>query len=360
MRARLVAFYLPQFHPTPENDKWWGKGFTEWSNVVRAKPQFRGHYQPRLPGELGFYDLRVPEVREAQAELARDHGIEGFCYWHYWFKGRRLLERPFNEVLGSGRPDFPFCLAWANHSWNRAWSAAPHSVLIEQQYSAQDDLDHIRWLACAFADRRYIRVNGRPLFLVYSPTDLPEPKRTTEVWRRECVRLGLPEPYLVGLDLYAPTLDMRTLGFDTTEHHEPQLVALPEFEREEWTWRNLARNARLGVISRWKKIYLYSDALEWTATLRPTIPHIPCFCAGWDTTARHGHRAVVLVRNTPEVIGKELDRLVRSVSGISLEDRIVMLNAWNEWGEGMYVEPDARYGRGVLEAIRSVVVEERK
>jgi lipopolysaccharide biosynthesis protein len=189
--ARFIAFYLPQYHPIPENDEWWGRGFTEWMNVSRAKPLFDGHYQPHLPAKLGFYDLRVPEVRQAQADLARRHGIEGFCYWHYWFEGKRLLERPFNEVLSSGQPDFPFCLAWANETWSRRWLGEDKDILQEQTYSLEDDLDHITWLMEAFADPRYIRVHGRPLFLIYKPFDLPDPERTTETFRSECVRNGV-------------------------------------------------------------------------------------------------------------------------------------------------------------------------
>ena len=174
--VRLIAFHLPQFHPIPENDLWWGAGFTEWTNVAKARPHFRGHQQPRLPADLGYYDLRLPEARAAQATLARSHGIEGFCYWHYWFHGKRLLERPVNEILTSGEPDFPFCLAWANESWSRTWlgDAFDREILVEQKYSQEDDIEHARWLAEAFADPRYIRVHGRPLLVIYKPKALPD------------------------------------------------------------------------------------------------------------------------------------------------------------------------------------------
>ncbi|MDQ1479597.1 MAG: hypothetical protein QOI44_458, partial [Actinomycetota bacterium] len=190
-RARVLAFYLPQFHPIPENDLWWGPGFTEWTNVAQAQAAFAGHYQPHLPGELGFYDLRLPETRSAQAALASEHGIEGFCYWHYWFSGRRLLERPFDEVLASGEPDFPLCLAWANESWSRRWMGDGKDLLLAQEYSLADDIEHARWLAHAFADPRYVRIGDRPVFLVYRPRDLPSARRTTDIIRREVTRAGV-------------------------------------------------------------------------------------------------------------------------------------------------------------------------
>ena len=188
---RAIAFHLPQFHPIPENDEWWGKGFTEWTNVVKAKPLFKGHYQPHLPADLGFYDLRVPETRAAQAMLAASHGIHGFCYYHYWFNGRQVLERPVNEILKSDEPDFPFCLCWANENWTRQWDGLESDVLLQQKYSSADDLAHIRHLIPFFQDRRYIRVSDRPLFLVYRASDHPEPERMTEIWRQEAERAGL-------------------------------------------------------------------------------------------------------------------------------------------------------------------------
>src|SRR5215471_9126155 len=189
-KARLIAFYLPQFHPIPENDAWWGKGFTEWTNVARARPVFRGHYQPHMPADLGFYDLRLPEVRQAQADLAREYGIHGFCYYHYWFGGKRLLQYPFDRVLTSGKPDFPFCLCWANEPWTRAWDGREQDILQPQSYSEEDDRRHIVSLLPAVLDERAIRVEGKPLFLVYQARELPDPAQTVEVWQEVAREAG--------------------------------------------------------------------------------------------------------------------------------------------------------------------------
>jgi hypothetical protein len=262
MNTRLVAFYLPQFHPIPENDEWWGKGFTEWFNVARARPLFDGHAQPHIPGDLGFYDLRVPETRLAQADLARRYGIEGFCYWHYWFEGKRLLERPFNEVLASGEPSFPFCLAWANESWSRRWLGEEKEILQAQTYSHRDDIAHARWLAHAFSDSRYIRVGERPLFLIYRPRALPEPQRTVETMRNEVLKLGIPDPYMVGIDAHCYGVDLRKFGFDETLAFEPQLGMLANFMQEGWHWGRAKRNLHF-FQNGWSKNSRQAHALQW-------------------------------------------------------------------------------------------------
>jgi len=219
-RARLIAFYLPQYHPIPENDAWWGEGFTEWTNVRRATPLFPGHRQPRVPGELGYYDLRDAATRGAQAELARAHGVEGFAWWHYWFgDGRRLLQRPFEEVLRSGRPDLPFCLAWANQSWTGVWHAAPDRVLVEQRYPPGDLARHFEAVRPALADPRYIRVEGRLLFLVHSPAALPGGRAFAETWRRLARSAGLGGLFLAALAW--PGWDPRSAGFDAAVVDNP-------------------------------------------------------------------------------------------------------------------------------------------
>lgn len=197
---RIIALYLPQFHPIPENDGWWGKGFTEWRNVGKAQPLFRGHYQPRVPADLGYYDLRVSEAREAQAEMAKKYGVEGFCYWHYWFgNGKRLLERPFQEVLLSGSPDYPFCLAWANESWKGFFHGVNgRETLIEQQYGSEDDYkEHFYSLLPAFKDPRYIRVDGKPLFMIYSPLSLPDARSFISLWQKLAYENGIAGVHFV-------------------------------------------------------------------------------------------------------------------------------------------------------------------
>jgi hypothetical protein len=359
--ARLIAFHLPQFHPIAENDAWWGTGFTEWTNVTKARPLFRGHNQPRQPADLGFYDLRLPEARAAQAQLALSYGIEGFCYWHYWFHGRRLLERPVNEILSSGEPDFPFCLAWANESWSRSWLGDNREVLIEQSYSEEDDRAHARWLASACSDRRYIRVHGRPMIVIYKPIALPESRRTTDTFRTEFLRLGLPEPYLVAIDAHRPLTDMRQLGFDMTEHHEPQLgVFCPDVFNDAALSTKFRRNLAHGIISPTLKVYSYAKATRLMARVRPTFPHFPSCFVGWDNTARRDRHAIVMIGSTPELFREQLALMVKSVLHKDLQERVVFINAWNEWAEGMYLEPDVKFGHEYLEAVSTVLEDARQ
>jgi lipopolysaccharide biosynthesis protein len=334
-RARLIAFHLPQFHPTAENDEWWGRGFTEWTNVSRAKPQFVGHEQPRLPADLGYYDLRVPEVRAKQASLAKSHGIEAFCYWHYWFGGKRLLSRPVDEILQSGAPDFPFCLAWANETWSRRWLGEDKEILTKQIYSPEDDLRHARWLTQAFADGRYLRFRERPIFLVYRPGDLPEPERTTETIRTQCIQSGLSEPYLLAINAHIHT-DCRKLGFDGNVDFEPQLGVLSNAFKE-------------GL-----KVYDYAMARQLMTSRRRDYPIHPCIFVGWDNTPRRGANAIVIQNSTPELFAVGLQEIVSAVRNKPFEERLVFVNAWNEWAEGNYLEPDQQHGRAYLEAVRRV------
>jgi len=351
---RLIAFNLPQFHPIPENDKWWGQGFTEWRNVVTARSYFPGHDQPRIPTDLGFYDLRLPEARTAQASLASNYGIYGFCYWHYWFHGQRLLERPVNEIISSGEPDFPFCLAWANESWSRSWLGEDKQILIKQSYSHDDDISHAQWLAEAFSDSRYIRVHDRPLLLIYRPTSLPDSQKTTDTIRKEVTRLGLPNPFLVGINAHALHLDMRSLGFDLTEHHEPQLGVLPGVFSEAG-FKKRIKNKISRALGRPAHIFKYTEARDLMDRIKPDYPHLPCFFVGWDNTPRRGKAAIVITDEWPECIGKSLRALIKETATKHPEEQIIFINAWNEWAEGMYLEPDQTFGRKRLEMIRESI-----
>jgi hypothetical protein len=353
---KYIAVHLPQYHPIQENDEWWGKGFTEWRNVTKARPLFHGHYQPHLPGELGFYDLRLHEAREAQAELAKEHGIDGFCYYHYWFHGRRLLERPVNEILRTGKPDFPFCLFWANESWEGRWHgvADEKRILVKQDYSPEDDLNHIRWLAVAMADQRYIKVSGRPVFVIYRPMNLPDPERTIEVWKNEAVRLGLKEPYLIASDSHACGKDLTAFGFDAVVQFLPQLSVLDYF-REKTIKRLVQRalgNLRNGATS--FSVYTCDYEVAVSGMLRevPWQAHKMIF-PSWDNTPRAGKKGIVLVGSSPDKFYKAVLQMSNwTLNNLPDDRRILFLNAWNEWAEGNHLEPDLRDGTGYLEAVR--------
>lgn len=347
---RVLAFYLPQFYRLPENDAWHGPGFTEWTVVAQAEPTFAGHRQPHLPSELGFYDLRVPETRELQAGLARTHGIDGFLYYHYWFHGRRMLERPFQEVLHSGAPDFPFALCWANESWYRRWQGSSDEMLVEQEYSAEDDVEHIRWLIEAFRDPRYIRVNGRPLLTIYRPESLPEPKRTFDLWAEECARAGVPAPWLVMFETDDGGKNPAEFGFDASAEFVPHGM-----------FDLASRRPTPSGADPTNSLFDYGEiASGYSNRPDPDWIRYPCVATDWDNTPRRRTgEALTLDGSTPEVYGHWLRRAVQSQSRRQGSDGIVFVNAWNEWAEGAHLEPDTHYGRAYLEKTRDVLEEVR-
>jgi lipopolysaccharide biosynthesis protein len=354
---RLIAFYLPQFHPILENDEWWGKGFTEWRNVVQAVPRFRGHHQPHLPSDLGFYDLRVSETRERQAELARAHGIFGFCYYHYWFNARRLLERPFNDVLRSGQPKFPFCLCWANENWTRAWDGQDREILIGQEYGPDDDRRHLRSLASAFADDRYIRIDDKPVFLVYRSGRMPNPKETTAIWREEAHRLGLGELVLLRVESFPGEVsDPTESGFDAAVEFQPAWARLGPPERRSFFWRL----ASLVGLSPWayqsNHVFNYDEVVKrMIDEPLPTYLRYPCVTPMWDNSARRREGAVIFEGSTPERYGSWLETTLRRFIPPSADENLVFINGWNEWAEGNHLEPDQRWGRAYLEATRDAL-----
>ncbi len=347
-RARAIALYLPQFHPIPENDEWWGKGFTEWTNVAKAKPLFRGHYQPHVPADLGFYDLRVPETREAQATLARHYGIEGFCYYHYWFAGRRILERPLNEVVASGAPDFPFCICWANATWTGIWYGAPKRILIEQTYPGRADHEaHFRALLPAFADPRYIRVAGKPLFLIFDPESLPDPTGTLHLWRSMATEAGLGGLHIVGMP-WSRVWDPAANGFDASavQPVAPGRVWVSPRKPLQWLRRRLQVWRRLPVILSYKS---YAQSYMTNAT--PGDRWYPCVMHGWDNTPRSGRNGGVLVGATPELFRRVLEQNIELLQDRPSERRLLFLKSWNEWAEGNHLEPDLKFSTGFLQAV---------
>jgi Glycosyltransferase WbsX/Glycosyl transferases group 1 len=343
--TRLLAFVLPQYHPIAENDAWWQPGFTEWTNVARAQPFFEGHDQPRYPSDLGYYDLRSAETRELQAEMARAYGVHGFCHYHYWFQGKRLLGRPFDELLASS-VDFPFALCWANEPWTRRWDGGNDEVLQPQHYSRADDLAHIQWLLPALADDRAIKINGKPLFLVYRPRSMPDPEATVDLWRSEVQRVGLGGIYLMAVETgWDVGRDATSFGFDSS------VLFAPEFNLLD-TVRQIRHDGPNSL-----RVYPYEEA--WQVLSRPTpvsYRRYPSVFPQWDNTARMGENGVVVHGSTPELYEKWLLRSIDEVSKYPADERLVFVNAWNEWGEGAHLEPDLTHGRGYLDATRRALL----
>lgn len=371
LKARLVAFYLPQFHPIRENDEWWGRGFTEWTNVAKARPMFHGHYQPHLPADLGFYDLRVPEVRVAQAEMARHAGIEAFCYYHYWFAGKRVLERPFQEVVGSGRPDFPFCVCWANQTWTGIWHGASNRVLIEQTYPGiEDNKAHFAALRAAFLDRRYFRINDRPVFVIYRPTEFEGARDMIHQWQQLARECGLPGMHFIahltnfeadwdfksrGYDscvvvstLKFITLSMRDLAFGRRSDSAPDAFrgAL---------WHGLWRRYR-ALTGQYNNVVQYRHAQPFLLEGTRAAPDVhPCVTPNWDNTPRSSRRGVVLHDSTPELFRRHLREALDLVRPQAPEQRVLFVKSWNEWAEGNYLEPDQKFGHAYLDVVREEV-----
>jgi hypothetical protein len=340
--VKIFAFYLPQYHPIPENDRWWGTGFTEWTNVARGRRQFEGHYQPHVPERLGFYDLRLPETRARQAELARAHGIHGFCYYYYAFGTKKLLERPLREMLRSGEPDLPFCLCWANENWTRKWDGHDRDVLIEQRYGPELDGALIDDLMPYFLDRRYLHVRGAPVLIVYKPTAIPDPQATLARWRAAARRWGLPDLHIVA----ALTFDLgdpRPLGFDAAVEFPPHGEALSADAHP-------VEGQAPGFAGR---VLDFASAMRRQLALPPRPYRVyRTAMAGWDNSARLGERATIFHGASPEAYETWLRELVDQARLGHPDHRLVFVNAWNEWGEGAHLEPDRRFGTGYLEATR--------
>ena len=349
LAARAVAFYLPQFHPIPENDEWWGPGFTEWTNVAKARPLYPGHRQPALPADLGFYDLRLPEVREAQSVLAERYGVEAFCYWHYWFgRGRRVLERPFAEVLAGKAPTVSFCLGWANQTWTGIWHGAADRVLLEQTYPGpEDDRAHFDAIVGAFRDDRYLRVGGRPVFYVFRPEELPDAAAFVDRWQGMARAAGLEGLYLVAessdlLGRGPKYVTGAADGFDASVY-----IRLPA---DTGPRQVLAMRAKRKVL-RGLEVYPYADRpLPMPGDLDPAH-YLPAVYPNWDNTPRSGRRGLVLHGSSPERFGPHVRAAVGALASRPADERLLWVKSWNEWAEGNHLEPDVRFGHGWLETL---------
>lgn len=383
MKARVIAYYLPQFHPIPENDKFWGKGFTEWTNVAKARPLFKGHHQPNIPADLGFYDLRMPEIREEQARLAKEAGIEGFCYWHYWFgEGKELLERPFNEVVETGNPDFPFCLGWANHSWStKTWTNTKtgfeQNIIAEQKYLGEKDhILHFYKYLKAFRDKRYIAVDGKLLFVIFSPLAFEGFSEFKECWNRLAKENGLQGFHFVGIarnyaatnaktnskipsnkDIDAVAKDyyqeILNLGYDAVQSRGDVRACLLSSSFVSYYFKRFLQKIGIKYIVKFqyadiiKHYFAKEDAWE---NVYPTI--IPNFDrsprAGWNTNN-------LWYGSTPELFKKHVEMALDLVKCKKEEHKILFLQSWNEWGEGNYMEPDIQFGHGYIKALRDTL-----
>uniref|UniRef100_A0AB33JC14 Glycoside hydrolase family 99-like domain-containing protein n=1 Tax=Prevotella sp. GTC17260 TaxID=3236796 RepID=A0AB33JC14_9BACT len=356
-KARAIAFYLPQFHEIPENNEWWGKGFTEWTSVKNGKPLFKEHVQPKIPGELGYYNLLDPVVREKQAQLAREAGIEGFCYWHYWFgNGKRLLEKPFQEVLTSGKPDFPFCLCWANHTWARTtWvniqGKPGKQILMEQTYPGDEDIK-LHFMTClpAFKDSRYIRVDEKPIFGIWAPFDIPNFRHFKEMWNKMAEENGLKGIHLIGLTDGWISRNQKALdlGFDAICPTYFWNAELRTNRIKTLLFSQLHKKFNIGLMK-----YKYKDIIKnWFTTEDRREEVYPCIIPNYDRSPRGGRKSVMYYGATPELFKQHVEEAIDIISAKRPQHKVMFIRSWNEWGEGNYLEPDQEFGRGFLDALQ--------
>jgi hypothetical protein len=355
-KARVIAFYLPQFHPVPENNEWWGPGFTEWTNVGRASKLFRNHYQPRVPADLGYYDLRLASVIQAQADMAKFAGVEGFAFWHYWWAGKKLLEKPLNILLENPQIDLPFSLAWANETWSGVWHGSPNKILVEQTYPGEDDhIAHFYDCLPAFKDPRYITVNGKLLFFLYRPMSLPSVEKFINLWNKLAHKEGVQGFYFVGAS-----------GLAEKEYSsliEKGFSAVNSFRMME------ACQKDSGVISlRISKVlekfgFVRPRVHSYRAIIKYMFNHfdsyegvIPTILPQWDNSPRSRLNSLILTGSTPEEFRTHVSQELTLLSSRREQEKLVYLKSWNEWAEGNYVEPDLKYGWGYLKVLRELLL----
>lgn len=358
---KTLAFYLPQFHPVKENSEWWGSGFTEWHNVAKARPLYKGHAQPNLPGELGFYDLRLEETRIEQARLAAGAGITGFCYWHYWFDGRRILERPAAEMLASKEPNFPFCLAWANETWTGVWHGSPNKILLEQTYSCDDARRHYETLSPFFKDSRYIKIKNSPLFYVYKPNQIPGHIEYIAILREMAKADGFDDLYVVGT--WSPNPRGRISNIRTSNLDAVVIT-------------NITGRDSASILSYWDSaiekvrhkmgVELGPRKIDYELAIEAMLPDLNefgqkafnCVVANWDNTPRSGRKGLVFTDSTPEKFERAMKKAVANTEKSTFlgpDESFIFLKSWNEWAEGNYLEPDQKNGRKYLDVLARVL-----
>jgi lipopolysaccharide biosynthesis protein len=373
MNIRSIAIHLPQFHPIPENDEWWGKGFTEWTNVAKAKPLFKGHYQPHLPADLGFYDLRLAEARQAQADLAKQHGIYGFCYYHYWFNGERLLEEPVKRILESEEPDFPFMLCWANENWTRRWDGGENIILKKQDYSKDDALAHIRSLIPVFKDKRYIKVDGKPVFSIYKSQLIPCIEDYVRIFREEAAKHGM-ELYLCQFETSTRNNQQKSYDFDASVEFQPFSSLMYQYQKEVFrdkVIKNLPLRIYLKFLQKsglgktrhnlLHRIYSqlsyagYVDFLRRNYKYPSAYKRFPCVTPMWDNTARRGQESFLFKESTPEKYQEWLRFHRTNFNAYGTDENFIFINAWNEWAEGNHLEPCLKWGNSYLDATKAAL-----
>lgn len=366
-KIKPIAIYLPQFHPIPENDKWWGKGFTEWTNVTKAKPRFQNHYQPHLPADLGFYDLRLEEARLAQEEMAKTYGIHGFCYYHYWFNGKRLLETPLDRKLNNPKEALPFMMCWANENWTRTWDGAEQQILMKQEYSFEDDIAHIDHLIPYFKDERYIKVNGKPVFIIYRPKLFPDIEKTISIWRKAVQAAGFPDLY-IGFAYnkfysFTPSEKGFDFGFQFQPNFGSQSSGIP-YDATKMKMLKYKLKVLLGYRIK-KRLGLKLEVLNCYhgySTFRDIQIKLgykenvyPGITPMWDNSARKKENNFILHNSTPEKYKKWLSHIKENYPWETVPENFLFINAWNEWAEGNHLEPCQKWGTTYLEVTKEVL-----
>ena len=350
---KAVAFYLPQFYPIPENDRWWGKGFTEWINVVQARPRFRGHYQPHLPADLGFYDLRVVDTIRQQAELAKKNHLFGFCFYHYWFEGKTLLEKPL-ELFVDHEIEFPFCICWANQNWTRAWDGNERKCLIEQNYSPEDDIRYIRYMAERyFSSENYICVDGKPVLVIYRTELFPDMKATASRWRKEIQKMGFDGLYLINVENRTYGYPPSSIGFDAAIDFQPKGENLPRRYGKNGFKSVLNKLGMLDSVFYKNFVWLYEEYKKNNLySMRPDSTLYPSIFPMWDNSSRREKGAWIFHDSTPRLFEEWLHQIVTEFKPENDQENFLFINAWNEWAEGCHLEPCRKWGHQYLDVMK--------